>query len=155
MFLDEFDNKPSIEAELKHKVSIKFPTSLWNSMREMAKAHYSGRGKISQLVNDALNHFLVNLDIKSINWEYPDSDDSFIELVTQIRLGAQMKNLNPNAVQVFIKDDLMNQIIDIDASIRGSKRLMQYHIRPALIRRAASQWMHADKDFLEKLKGLA
>ncbi len=154
MFLDEFIDNKTKEEEIKHKVSIKFPSDLWGKMRDMAQATYSGRGKISQLVNDALNHFLNNLEIESIDWTDADSDDRFIELVTQIRLGAQMKNLNPNAVQVFIKEELMQRLIDVDASVRGAKRLMQYHIRPALIRRAASQWMHADKNFLEKLKAM-
>jgi hypothetical protein len=152
MFLDDVDSLQNDEAEIKHKVSIKFPSGLWEKMREMANELYKGRGKISQLVNDALEHFLNNLEIESIDWDDPDSNDKYIELVTQIRLGAQIKNLNPNAVQVFIKDSTMNKLIDVDASIRGSKRLMQIHIRPALIRRAASQWMHVDKAFLDSLK---
>tara|TARA_B110000879_G_scaffold81488_1_gene113081 strand:- start:945 stop:1412 length:468 start_codon:yes stop_codon:yes gene_type:complete len=154
MFLDEFDGSLQSKSEVKHKVSIKFPSELWGNMRDMAKEHYSGRGKISQLVNDALEHFLNNLEVDRIDWDNPEGNDNFIELVTQIRLGAQMKNLNPHAVQVFIKDEIMNMVIDVDASIRGAKRLMQYHIRPALIRRAASQWMHADKQFLDRIKGL-
>lgn len=154
MFLNEFDENITNESEIKHKISIKFPSDLWASMRGMAQTHYSGRGKISQLVNDALSHFLDNLEVEDISWDSADSDDRFIELVTQIRLGANMKNLNPHAVQVFIKDEVMQRIINVDASIRGAKRLMQFHIRPALIRRAASQWMHADKIFLDKLKKL-
>ena len=152
MFLNEYETEEVSEKEIKHRLSIRFPIELWGKMRDMAKEHYSGRGKTSQLINDALEHFLNNLQVDGIDWSNPENDDNFLELVTQIRLGAQMKNLNPHPAHLYISDTNMQRVIDLDASIRGAEMLMQIHIRPAIIRRAAMQWMHADKVFLDTVK---
>lgn len=152
MFLDEPNFCDESSSEIKHKISLKVPSKLWEDMRDKAKKYYTGRGKYSQLVNDALEHFINFSELQSIDWDNPDEDDSFMELVTQIRLGANMKDLNPNPIQVYIRDDLMMQLVDLEASIKGARKLLSLHIKPAVIRRAVGRWMFADFPFIQKMK---
>jgi hypothetical protein len=154
MFLDSPQIKKNKSETAKKKITIKVPLDLWDKLRLIAKENYSGRGKQSQLINDAVAHFLKISNFQSIDWSDPLSDDLFLEIATHIRLGANMKNLNPNPVQAFIRIELYKDLVELESSIKGAKQLLDYHVKPAVIRRAISQWMYADKSFLQKIKGL-
>ena len=152
MFLDDTYENLKAKATQKHKLSLRVPENLWRQIQEKASSEYNGRGKQSQLVDDAVWHFLNNARLDCIDWSCPDEDYDFIELATQIRMGATMKNLSPNPVQTHITDDLYEALIELEAKIKGARKMLDVHIRPAIIRRALSQWMYADKQFLFALK---
>lgn len=154
MFLDDTYEKFNEKISQKHKISLRVPESLWKKIQEKALTEYEGRGKQSQLVVDAIWHFLKNARLDSIDWSCPDEDYDFIELATQIRMGASMKNLSPNPVQTHITDELYEALIDIESKIKGARKMLDVHIKPAIIRRALSQWMYADKKFLSTAKGI-
>ena len=61
MFLErpkEIDN----QLKKQKKITLRVPDKLWSSIQEKAKREYEGRGKQSQLVNEALEHFDKSAD---------------------------------------------------------------------------------------------
>lgn len=70
---------------------------------------------------------------------------SFINLLTQIKLGANMKNIGSNPVQANIDLYLIEKLTDLEIKIKSSRKMLDVHIKPAIIRMALSQWMYADR----------
>lgn len=148
MFLERPVEKESISQKQK-KITLRVPDKLWNSIQEKARAEYSGRGKQSQLVNEALEHFFKSASVGEINWSNPADDYVLINLLTQIKLGANMKNIGSNPVQANINLQLMEQLIDLELNIKSTRKMLDVHIKPAIIRMALSQWMFADRKLLK------
>ena len=133
------------------KITLRVPDKLWVSIQEKAKNEYEGRGKQSQLVNEALEHFFKSSSVDTINWNNLDDDYVLINLLTQIKLGANMKNIGANPVQANINIELMEKLIDLELNIKSGRKMLDVHIKPAVIRMALSQWMYADRKFLKNI----
>jgi hypothetical protein len=149
MFLERPIEKETSLQQQK-KITLRVPDKLWSSIQEKAKVEYSGRGKQSQLVNEALEHFFKSATVEEIDWKNPSDDYVLINLLTQIKLGANMKNIGPNPVQANIKVELMEKLIDLELNIKSTRKMLEVHIKPAIIRMALSQWMFADRKFLKE-----
>lgn len=130
---------------LQKKITLRIPEKLWGSIQEKAKKEYEGRGKQSQLVNEALEHFFKSTSVDDINWENASDDYVLINLLTQIKLGANMKNNGSNPVQANIDLHLIEKLTDLEIRIKSTRKMLDVHIKPAIIRMALSQWMYADR----------
>lgn len=148
MFLERPKEK-NIKIKTQKKITLRVPDKLWTSIQKKAKNEYEGRGKQSQLVNEALEHFFISASVDNINWDNLSDDYVLINLLTQIKLGAMMKNIGVNPVQANIDIHLMEKLIDLELNIKGSRKMLDVHIKPAVIRMALSQWMYADRTFLK------
>lgn len=149
MFLERPKETP-VKSVKQKKITIRVPDKLWTSIQEKAKNEYEGRGKQSQLVNEALEHFFKSSSIDNINWVNSTDDYVLINLLTQIKLGALMKNIGKNPVQANIDNHLMDKLIDLELNIKATRKMLDVHIKPAVIRMALSQWMYADRRFLNE-----
>ena len=147
MFLERPKEK-DVKSNTQKKITLRVPDKLWASIQDKAKNEYEGRGKQSQLVNEALEHFFKSAAVDDINWSNPSDDYVLINLLTQIKLGAMMKNIGVNPVQANIDIHLMEKLIDLELNIKSSRKMLEVHIKPAVIRMALSQWMYADRKFL-------
>jgi hypothetical protein len=147
MFLERPKEK-DVKSNTQKKITLRVPDKLWASIQDKAKNEYEGRGKQSQLVNEALEHFFKSAAVDDINWSNPSDDYVLINLLTQIKLGAMMKNIGINPVQANIDIHLMEKLIDLELNIKSSRKMLEVHIKPAVIRMALSQWMYADRKFL-------
>jgi hypothetical protein len=148
MFLERPKEKDT-KVNTQKKITLRVPDKLWASIQEKAKNEYEGRGKQSQLVNEALEHFFKSSSVDDINWNNSSDDYVLINLLTQIKLGAMMKNIGVNPVQANIDIHLMEKLIDLELNIKSSRKMLDVHIKPAVIRMALSQWMYADRKFLK------
>lgn len=149
MFLERPQEK-EIKSNKQKKITLRVPDKLWKAIQEKAKNEYEGRGKQSQLVNEALEHFFKSSSVDDINWSHSSDDYVLINLLTQIKLGAMMKNIGINPVQANIDLDLMGKLIDLELNIKSSRKMLDVHIKPAVIRMALSQWMYVDRKFLKE-----
>ena len=138
-----------LKSKKQKKITLRVPVKLWISIQEKAKQEYQGRGKQSQLVNEALEYFFYSSSIDDINWDNSSDDYVLINLLTQIKLGSMMKNIGINPVQANIDIHLMERLIDLELNIKSSRKMLDVHIKPAVIRMALSQWMYADRKFLK------
>jgi len=152
MFLDRPIEKDN-NLKKQKKITLRVPEKLWLSIQEKAKLEYSGRGKQSQLVNEALEHFFKSTSVDDINWTNSSDDYVLINLLTQIKLGSMMKNIGSNPVQANIDISIMEKLIDLELNIKNTRKMLDVHIKPAIIRMALSQWMYADRRFLRDLSG--
>ena len=150
MFLERPKEK-DIKLNTQKKITLRVPEKLWISIQEKAKNEYEGRGKQSQLVNEALEHFFKSSLVDDINWSSSSADYVLINLLTQIKLGAMMKNIGANPVQANIDIHLMEKLIDLELNIKSNRIMLDVYIKPAVIRMALSQWMYADRKFLNNI----
>ncbi len=149
MFLERPKEKESVSIKQK-KITIRVPEKLWTSIQDKAKKEYEGRGKQSQLVNEAVEHFFKSTSVDDINWSNSSDDYVLINLLTQIKLGAMMKNIGVNPVQANINIHLIDKLVDLELNIKSSRKMLDVHIKPAIIRMALSQWMYVDRKLLKK-----
>lgn len=150
MFLERPQDKKS-DLKPQKKITLRVPDKLWESIQEKAKNEYLGRGKQSQLVNEALEHFFKTSSVDDINWSSPSDDYVLINLLTQIKLGAMMKNIGANPVQANIDLHLIDKLVDLELNIKSSRKMLDVHIKPAIIRMALSQWMYVERKILREL----
>ena len=147
MFLERPPEKKKKKV-INKKITLRIPDKLWASIQDKAKKEYTGQGKQSQLVNEALRHFLKNSAIDDIDWDNPSDDYILINLLTQIKLGSKMKEVGPNPVQINLDLQIYESLLDLELKIKNARRLMDTHIRPSIIRICLSQWMYADRSVL-------
>lgn len=119
------------------------------AIQKKSQEEYTGQGKQSQLVNEALEHFFISTSVDEINWSNPSDDYVLINLLTQIKLGAMMKNIGKNPVQVNVNIVHIEKLIDLELKIKTSRKMLDVFIKPAIIRMALSQWMYADRSFVK------
>ena len=62
-----------------------------------------------------------------------------------------MKNIGSNPVQANIDLHNIEKLIDLELNIKNSRKMLEVHIKPAIIRMALSQWMYADRKFLKDI----
>lgn len=144
MFLERPQDELNSQ-KLQKKITLRIPEKLWHSIQDKAKKEYEGRGKQSQLVNEALEHFFKSSCVDDIDWSNASDDYVLINLLTQIKLGATMKNNGSNPVQANIDLHLIDKLTDLEIKIKSSRKMLDVHIKPAIIRMALSQWMYADR----------
>lgn len=150
MFLER-PKEQNIKVKKQKKITLRVPDKLWTLIQAKAKSEYNGMGKQSKLVNEALDHFFKSSSVDDIKWGSPSDDYVLINLLTQIKLGSMMKNIGINPVQANIDNHLMEKLIDLEINIKNSRKMLDVHIKPAVIRMALSQWMYADRKFLKNL----
>ena len=147
MFLERPKEK-DFQMKTQKKITLRVPDKLWAAIQEKAKNEYVGRGKQSQLVNEALEYFFKSTSVEDINWNNSSDDYTLINLLTQIKLGSNMKNIGIHPVQANIDVHIMEKFINLELNIKSSRKLLEVYIKPAVIRMALSQWMYADRKFL-------
>lgn len=150
MFLER-PKEQTTTLKKQKKITLRVPDKLWASIQDKAQKEYSGRGKQSQLVNEALEHFFKSSSVDDIDWSKTSDDYVLINLLTQIKLGAMMKNIGSNPVQANIDMHNIEKLIDLELNIKSSRKMLDVHIKPAIIRMALSQWIYADRKFLKDI----
>lgn len=152
MFLERPKDE-KVPERIQKKITLRIPEKLWHSIQEKAKNEYEGRGKQSQLVNEALEHFFRSSSVDDIDWDNATDDYVLINLLTQIKLGATMKNNGSNPVQANIDIHLIDKLTDLEIKIMGTRKMLDVHVKPAIIRMALSQWMYADRRLFREMIG--
>ncbi len=60
-----------------------------------------------------------------------------------------MKNNGINPVQANIDLHLIEKLTDLEIRIKSARKMLDVHIKPAIIRMALSQWMYADRRLMK------
>lgn len=132
----------------KWLVCIRFPTDIKEKLKRQAEIDYSGRGKQSLLVEDAVKYYLYTLS--DIKWAEYEKDLDYAELIDDIYEGLNQGPLE-GATQVFFTEETKNKILDIEKKIKLTKPLMK-DVRTGLIRKAVSIRLSlGDKTFFEAI----
>lgn len=148
MFLDR-PKEEKFSVKTQKKITLRVPDKLWFSVQKKAKDEYEGRGKQSQLVNEALEHFFKSSSVDDIDWSNASDDYVLINLLTQIKLGATMKNIGANPVQANIDLQWIEKLTELELNIKGIRKMLDVHIKPAIIRMALSQWLYVDRRLMK------
>lgn len=135
----------------KWLVCIRFPKDIKEKLRIQAEEGYTGRGKQSLLIEDAVKYYLYTLsDIKWANYE---KDLDYAELIDDIYEGLNQAPLE-GATQVFFTDETKNRILEIEKKIKLTKPLMK-DVRTGLIRKAVSIRLSlGDKAFFDSVMNM-
>jgi len=135
----------------KWMVCIRFPTDIRMKLKEQAEKDYSGRGKQSALVEDAVKYYLYTCsDIKWLDYE---KDLDYAELIDDIHEGINQRPLE-NATQVFFSPEMKFKILEIEKKIKLTNPLMS-DVRIGLIRKAVSIRLSlGDKAFFDTVMNM-
>ena len=148
MFLDR-PKEEKVSSKTQKKITLRIPDKLWSAVQKKAKTEYEGRGKQSQLVNEALEHFFKSSSVDDIDWSNASDDYVLINLLTQIKLGATMKNIESNPVQANIDLLWIEKLTELELNIKSIRKMLDVHIKPAIIRMALSQWLYMDRRLIK------
>tara|TARA_R110002126_G_scaffold222360_3_gene367548 strand:- start:6545 stop:6991 length:447 start_codon:yes stop_codon:yes gene_type:complete len=148
MFLER-PKEEKVSSKTQKKITLRIPEKLWNAVQKKAKNEYEGRGKQSQLVNEALEHFFKSSSVDDIDWSNASDDYVLINLLTQIKLGATMKNIGSNPVQANIDLLWIEKLTELELNIKSIRKMLDVHIKPAIIRMALSQWLYMDRRLIK------
>ncbi|WP_058533912.1 hypothetical protein [Legionella saoudiensis] len=132
----------------KWLVCIRFPKDIKEKLKVQAEKEYSGRGKQSLLIEDAVKYYLYTL--AEIKWAEYEKDLDYCELIDDIYEGLNQGPLE-NATQVFFTEETKNQILELEKKIKLTKPLMK-DVRTGLIRKAVSIRLSlGDKAFFDSI----
>ncbi|MDR3501719.1 MAG: hypothetical protein P4L79_03970 [Legionella sp.] len=132
----------------KWLVCIRFPRDIKEKLKIQADKEYSGRGKQSLLIEDAVKYYLYTL--AEIKWAEYEKDLDYCELIDDIYEGLNQGPLE-NATQVFFTEETKNQILELEKKIKLTKPLMK-DVRTGLIRKAVSIRLSlGDKAFFDSI----
>lgn len=132
----------------KWLVCIRFPTDIKEKLKMQSEIDYTGRGKQSLLVEDAVKYYLYTLS--DIKWADYEKDLDYAELIDDIYEGLNQGPLE-GATQVFFSEDTKNKILDLEKKIKLTKPLMK-DVRTGLIRKAVSIRLSlGDKSFFDAI----
>ncbi|WP_133137546.1 hypothetical protein [Legionella rowbothamii] len=132
----------------KWLVCIRFPKDIKEKLKIQADKEYSGRGKQSLLIEDAVKYYLYTL--AEIKWAEYEKDLDYCELIDDIYEGLNQGPLE-NATQVFFTEETKNQILELEKKIKLTKPLMK-DVRTGLIRKAVSIRLSlGDKAFFDSI----
>ncbi|MFJ1269365.1 hypothetical protein ACD661_12425 [Legionella lytica] len=132
----------------KWLVCIRFPRDIKEKLKVQADKEYSGRGKQSLLIEDAVKYYLYTL--AEIKWAEYEKDLDYCELIDDIYEGLNQGPLE-NATQVFFTEETKNQILELEKKIKLTKPLMK-DVRTGLIRKAVSIRLSlGDKAFFDSI----
>lgn len=136
------------EKKDKWLVCIRFPTDIRTKLKKQAEKDYSGRGKQSALVEDAVNYYLYTCS--TINWVNYEKDLDYAELIDDIYEGLNQSPLE-NATQVFFTEKTKQKILEIEKKIKLINPLIK-DVRTGLIRKAVSIRLSlGDKAFFDSI----
>lgn len=135
----------------KWMVSIRFPMDIRNKLKTQSAKDYSGRGKQSVLIEDAVRYYLYTAS--DIKWGEYEKDPDYSELIDDIYEGINQKPLG-GATQVFFSNDIKEKILDIEKKIKLTNPLIK-DVRTGLIRKAVSiRLTLGDKTFFDAVMGM-
>lgn len=138
----------SPEKNDKWLVCIRFPTDIRTKLKKQAEKDYSGRGKQSALVEDAVIYYLYTCS--SINWGNYEKDLNYAELIDDVYEGLNQSPLE-NATQVFFTEKTKQKILEIEKKIKLINPLIK-DVRTGLIRKAVSIRLSiGDKNFFDSV----
>lgn len=136
------------EKQEKWMVCVRFPRDIKEKLNQQAKQDYSGRGKQSLLVEDAIKYYLYTLN--HIKWGEYERDLDYAELIDDIYEGLNQGPLE-NATQVFFSQETKNKILELEKKIKLTSPLM-HDVRAGLIRKAVSIRLSiGDKAFFDSI----
>ena len=139
--------KSPVKAE-KWMVCIRFPLDIKIKLKSQADHDYSGRGKQSMLVEDAVKYYIHT--VSDINWADYAKDLDYAELIDDINEGLNQRPL-AGASQVFFSHETKKLILDLEKRIKLTKPEMR-DVRAGLIRKAVSIRLSlGDKDFFDAI----
>lgn len=132
----------------KWMVCIRFPTDIKKKLKIQAEKDYVGRGKQSQLIEDAVKYYLYTLN--DIKWADYQKDLDYAELIDDIHEGLNQSPLE-GATQVFFTPDIQDKILEIEKKVKLSNPLIR-DVRTGLIRKAVSIRLSlGDKTFFDSI----
>jgi len=132
----------------KWMVCIRFPTDIKMKLKMQAEKDYVGRGKQSQLIEDAVKYYLYTLN--DIKWADYQKDLDYAELIDDIHEGLNQGPLE-GATQVFFTPELQDKILEIEKKVKLSNPLIR-DVRTGLIRKAVSIRLSlGDKTFFDSI----
>lgn len=129
-------------------VCIRFPTDIKRKLKMQSEKDYVGRGKQSQLIEDAVKYYLYTL--KDIKWADYQKDLDYAELIDDIHEGLNQGPLE-GATQVFFTPELQDKILEIEKRVKLSNPLIR-DVRTGLVRKAVSIRLSlGDKTFFDSI----
>lgn len=135
----------------KWLVCVRLPIDIKEKLKSQSEKDYKGRGKQSQLVEDAIRYYLHT--VSEIKWTDYEKSLDYAELIDDINEGLSQKPLM-NATQIFLSDETMVKILDLEKNIKLTKPLMR-DVRIGLIRKALSIRLSlGDKAFFDSIMSL-
>lgn len=126
-----FKTKEVVE---KQRICVRFTKDMKELFSARANKDYVGRGKQSQLAEDAINYYLFCQN--SINWTEYERDNDYLELIDDIHEGLNYKNLGP-ATQIFISPETYEKLTRLETRVIMSKPELR-DARTGIIRKAIS-----------------
>jgi hypothetical protein len=139
------------EKKQKWLVCIRFPIDIRFRLREQAEKDYSGRGKQSALVEDAVKYYLYTCS--DIKWGEYQKDLDYAELIDDIMEGLNQRPLE-GTTQVFFTSDTKEKILELEKKIKLTNPLMK-DVRTGLIRKAVSIRLSlGDKAFFDSVMAM-
>ena len=141
--------KPKEKVE-KQRVCIRFPKDIKLKLKERGDKDYSGRGKQSRFVEDAIKYYLFTTE--SINWQDFERDSDYGELIDDINEGLYQSNLG-EPTQVFLTSETIDELTKLETRVILSKPTLR-DARTGLIRKAVSIRLSIDsKSFFDSIIG--
>lgn len=135
----------------KWLVCIRFPKDIKEKLRKQSEIDYTGRGKQSVLIEDAVKYYLYTLS--DIKWGDYEKDLDYAELIDDIFEGLNQAPLE-GATQVFFTEETKNRILEIEKRIKLTKPLIK-DVRTGLIRKAVSIRLSlGDKNFFDSIMSM-
>lgn len=125
--------KPQQE-QTKWRVCIRFPTDIKKNLQKQSVLDYSGRGKQSALIEDAVKYYLHTCE--DIKWSDYQKDLGYAELIDDIHEGLNQSPLE-NATQVFLTPETKEKLLEIEKKIKLANPMIS-DVRTGLIRKAVS-----------------
>jgi hypothetical protein len=126
--------EPKKKPPEKQVISIRFTDKIKKLLKDRANIDYSGRGKISSLVNDALRYYLFCAE--SINWGMYEKDADYIELLDDINEGVNQKDLI-EPTKIFVEQAVYESLVKLENRLRLTEPNLR-DVRAGLIRKAVS-----------------
>ena len=135
----------------KWMVCVRFPIDIKEKLKWQAEKEYTGRGKQSLLIEDAVKYYLFTLS--DIKWGEYEKDMDYAELIDDIHEGMNQFPLE-GATQIFFSEETKHKILDIEKKIKITAPLIK-DVRTGLIRKAVSIRLSlGDKKFFDSIMNL-
>lgn len=132
----------------KWLVCIRFPADVKERLKIQAEKDYTGRGKQSVLIEDAVKYYLYTAS--NIKWADYEKDPDYLELIDDIYEGINQRPLC-GATQVFFSNETKDKLLEIEKKIKLTDPLIR-DVRTGLIRKAVSIRLSiGDKNFFDSI----
>lgn len=135
----------------KWLVCIRFPEDVKERLKRQAKKDYTGVGKQSVLIEDAVKYYLYTAS--NIKWADYEKDPDYLELIDDIYEGLNQRPLC-GATQVFFTNETKEKLLEIEKKIKLTNPLIR-DVRTGLIRKAVSIRLSiGDKSFFDSIMSM-